>query len=82
MKILALSTLALAAGLSGFAVHADTEGSASSHVFVDVTANIAIAPPQGDVDLGDQMNDFEGAATFSIKVTTQLILTLLHYLLT
>lgn len=71
MKILALSTLALAAGLSGFAVHADTEGSASSHVFVDVTANIAIAPPQGDVDSGDQMNDFEGAATFRVDANSQ-----------
>lgn len=71
MKILALSALTLAAGLYGAAANADTDGSASSHVFVDVTANIAIAPPLGDVDLGDQMKDFSGRATFRVDANSQ-----------
>jgi hypothetical protein len=71
MKNLALGALTLAIGLYGSAANADLLASSSSHVFVDVTANIAIAPPLGDVDLGDQMNDFTGAAVFTVDANSQ-----------
>lgn len=71
MKKLVISAIALAAGLYGATALADTEGSASTHVFVDVTANLAIQPPSGDIDLGDQMTDFQGAAIFRVDANSQ-----------
>lgn len=71
MKNLALGALTLAIGLYGSTALADTDSSASAHVYVDVTANIAIAPPGIDVDLGDQMDDFTGAATFRVDANSQ-----------
>ncbi|MEW6220629.1 MAG: hypothetical protein AB1634_14015 [Thermodesulfobacteriota bacterium] len=53
---------------------ADTEGSATAHVYMDVVANIAVAPETPVVDAGDiQMGDFSATFQFRIDANTEAV---------
>ena len=72
MKRLATMTVAaLATAMAGSAAYADLESSASSHVWVDVEANIAVGST-GSMDLGAvQTGDFAGTLIFRVDANNE-----------